>query len=505
MAGGCARQSATHPEYSGRYEGIARSPSRGDVPLVFEIRQAGGDITGRVHTPLGDLEITHSRFVDDSITLTVESYDDEGTITLARAAAGLTGRLVGFGENARLELRRTGPPSPVVRPVLTLPAAQWREDLRFLATELPRKHKNAFHRVSREQFERAVAELDARIPTLQHGDVVMELSRIAAMIGDGHTSLGWRGLFPRVPLRLSWFGDALRVTATTDAYRQAVGARVVAIGGVSIREAYRRDQPYISQGETPEFVLDVNAQQMSYPVHLHALGLAPDATRARYTFEDDAGKQFTLEVRAVAPDERIAWLDAAARTPLYLQRPSEPVWHTYLPEARTVYVNFSGYPLRRAFGALSRELFAYIDSHPADRIVVDMRNNGGGDLSRGREFILSGFKQRPAVSARGRLFVIVGRGTFSAGMVNAADFRRELNAIIVGEPTGQRPNSYSENRGFSLPNSHLGVSYSTEYYKIQDADTPGLIPDVRVGADWSLYKEGRDAALERILAYAGGK
>ena len=505
MAGGCARQPTREPEYSGRYEGIARSQSHGDVPVVFEIRQAPGKVTGQVRTPLGDFEITRGNFVADTLALTVESYDDEGRVTLAPAAAGLTGRLVGFGENARLELRRTGPPSAIVRPVLSLPAEQWREDLRFLASELPQKHKNAFHRVSREQFERAVAELDARIPALQHGDVVMELSRIVAMVGDGHTNLGWRGLFPRVPLQLFWFGDELRVTATTDAYRQALGARVVSIGGVSIREAFRRDQPYISQGETPGFVLDANAQHMTHPALLHALGLAPDATRASFTFEDERGRQFTVDVSAVASGEPPVWIDAAERTPLYRQRPDERVWYTYLPEARAVYVNFRGYPLRRAFGELSRELFAFIDQQRAERVVIDMRDNGGGDLSRGREFIVSGFKERPAISARGRLFVLVGRRTFSAGMVNAADFRRELDAIIVGEPTGQRPNSYSENRGFSLPNSHLGVSYSTQYYEIQDADTPGLIPDLYVDADWAQYKEGRDAALERALAYSSGK
>jgi hypothetical protein len=454
---------------------------------------------------LGDFEITRSNFVADTLALTVESYDDEGSVRLTPAAAGLTGRLVGFGENARLELRRTGPPSPIVRPVLSLPPEKWREDLRYLASELPQKHKNAFHRVSREQFERAVAELDARIPTLQQSDVVMELSRIVAMIGDGHTNLGWGGLFPRVPLQLFWFGNQLRVTATTDGYRRALGARVVEIGGVSIDEAFRRDRPYISQGETPEFVLNANAHNMTSPARLHVLGLAPDATRATYTFEDERAKRFTLEVKAEASEKRLDWIDAAGRTPLYRQRENEPVWYTYLPETRTIYVNFSGYLLRRAFGERSRELFAFIDRQPADRIVIDMRNNGGGDFNRGREFIVAGFKQRPAVSARGRLFVVVGRRTFSAGMVNAADFRRELNAIIVGEPTGQRPNSFSENRGFSLPNSHLGVSYSTQYYKIQDADTPGLIPDLSAGTEWADYKQGRDGAMERILASSGGK
>jgi hypothetical protein len=504
-AGRGAAQTTRPADFAGRYEGIAKSQSHGDVPVVFEVRQTKASVTGQVKTPLGDFEIVRSRFDGRTLTLTVESYDDEGIVTLARAAGGLTGELVGFGEKARLALTRVGPPSPIVRPVLSLRTDQWRADLRFLAEELPRRHKSAFHRVSREQFERAVADLDARIPTLSDGDVVMEISRIAAMIGDGHTNLGWRGLFPSVPIRLFWFGNELRVVETVAAYRRALGARVVEIGGVSANEALRRDLPYISQGETPGFVLDVNAKQLTYPAHLHALGLARDANRAVYTFEDERGRRLTLNLRATAADAPLTWLDAAERMPLSRSRSTtQPLWYRYLPEKRTLYLNFSGYPRRRAFGQFSREFFDFFDRHAIDRVVVDMRQNGGGDLGRGREFVIAPLQQRPAFRARGKLFVIVGRQTFSAGMANAVEFRKTMNAIIVGEPTGQRPNSYSENRGFTLPNSHLGVSYSTEFHKLQDADTPGLIPDIVVEPDWASYERGRDTALERILAYPSG-
>jgi hypothetical protein len=295
------------------------------------------------------------------------------------------------------------------------------------------------------------------------------------------------------------------VTEAAAAYRRALGARVVRVGNATVEEAYRRDQPYISQGESEEFVLDVNAANMTYPAHLHGLGLAPDTTRALYTFEDDKGRRFSLDIKALAPGRQVEWLDASRKKPLYRRKPDEPLWYRYLPNAQTLYLNFSGYPRKRAFGKFSQELFDFIDRHPIKRVIVDMRQNGGGDFSRGREFIISGFKQRPAITRRGQVFVIIGRQTYSAGMVNASDFRSEMNAILVGEPTGQRPNSYSENRAFSLPNAHLSVSYSTQYYKVQEKDTPGIIPDKRIDPEWTSYKEGRDPALEWILAYPSDK
>lgn len=109
-------------------------------------------------------------------------------------------------------------------------------------------------------------------------------------------------------------------------------------------------------------------------------------------------------------------------------------------------------------------------------------------------------KRRPAINQKGRLFVVVGRATFSAAMVNAIDFRKETNAILVGEPIGERPNSYSENDEMTLPHSRLVVSYSTRYYKFLEEDVPAVLPDERIDATWADFRAGRDAVMDWILS-----
>ncbi|QDZ06293.1 hypothetical protein FPZ24_01405 [Sphingomonas panacisoli] len=80
------------------------------------------------------------------------------------------------------------PPAPAsAAAVPTLTAEQWRADLRFMAAELERRHANVFHAVSRQAFTAAVADLDARIPSLQRNEIIVGMMRIAAMVGDGHT------------------------------------------------------------------------------------------------------------------------------------------------------------------------------------------------------------------------------------------------------------------------------------------------------------------------------
>src|SRR5262245_61968874 len=107
---------------------------------------------------------------------------------------------------------------------LAIPAEQWREDLRYFAKELPRRHKNDFNAVSKEDFEKAVSDLDAAIPTLQPHQVVVRLQQIAALVGVGHTGVHTPASFKPYPLALWWFGSELRVTAAAKEYPRALGA-----------------------------------------------------------------------------------------------------------------------------------------------------------------------------------------------------------------------------------------------------------------------------------------
>jgi hypothetical protein len=86
-------------------------------------------------------------------------------------------------------------------------------------------------------------------------------------------------------------------------------------------------------------------------------------------------------------------------------------------------------------------------------------------------------------------------------MTNVTDFRRETQAILVGEPTGARPNGYMENYWFTLPLSKLRGSCAMLKYRFQPfSDTDAVFPDKRIDPDWRLFSEGQDAALQWILA-----
>lgn len=492
-------------EISGRYEGTAEVAPFGKLPIKAEIRRKDGVFSGTFETPVGNSGIVEGNLTGENLKLIIDADGNDVVLDGKISNGKFSGKVSSDTINGNFELTRAGD-APDLSYVLTQSKEKWREDLRAVAEELPKRHKNAFHSVTREQFESAVADLDKKIPNLSDAQIILEMSKLFTMIGDGHTALQWTWAFDAVPVRFFWFGSELRVFRSSKEFPRLVGAKLVKVGGVGVEELFRRSQPFIQQKESPQFILGANAYRLSFPVFLQALGAAKSTGSAVYEFVDAKGKRFSQELKTVPGDAKIEWVYASKdQKPLWLQNRDKPLFYQYLSAQKTVYVQFASYPRRKEFKKFSDELFAFIDANDVRKIIFDLRLNEGGDFTRGQEYFIKPLKARPKLTEKGKLFVIAGRWTFSAGMSNTAHFRNDLGAIIVGEPTGARPNGYQEVRSFRLPNSKLEGWYSIEFYKFAEKDTDGLIPDKLIEPDWKSFRSGRDAALEWILAYSDVK
>lgn len=383
-------------------------------------------------------------------------------------------------------------------PALT--AEQWREDLEFLANEITTKHRDPFYFISKAEFDQAVSALRQRIPSMKDYEIIAGLQHLAALIGDGHTFLDTSGLYKRFPLEGFWFGEDFRVIRAAPEYREALGARIVSIGSASIGEAQKRIQQFVPQAENQWYVLNSSAKLLMSVEPLAASGVLPGVGSADFTFEDDSGRRFELRIRPVPVGASESEELAIQPLPLPFQHPEDALWFTYLADSKTVYVNFRSY---QDLETQSARLWEYIARHPVRRLIVDMRWNQGGNFAKGREYLLYKIIFMPALNRAGHLFVITGRGAFSAGMTNITDFRRETEAILVGEPTGARPNGYQENHIFTLPLSKLRLSCSMLKYRFQpDSEADAVFPDQRIDPDWTLFRAGKDPALQWILESA---
>jgi hypothetical protein len=346
-----------------------------------------------------------------------------------------------------------------------------------------RRHRRPFHSISEPEFDAKVSELSARLPYLSHDDAVVSFRGIAASIGDGHTFVAAPSR-PRFPIELCWFGEDLTVTRAGAAHRELLSARLLAIGGHPATDVHRQLQWLIPQSENHWYVLAKSVELMRQPEVLAALGIVP-----LFRFMDETGGE---KVVSLAPaDEPLV---AAEHAPLSMRHMEEPFWFSRLAEQDAIYVQFRSYDGLQTNAA---PLFTAFAEQPAAKLIIDLRQNGGGDFWAGREWLLAPVQRLGLVS--GQLFVLVGRRTFSASMVNAIDFSRETEAILVGEPIGARPYGYQENGWFELPNSGLRVSAATRLYRFGPESEPCFHPHQRIETTRADSVAGRDPALEWVL------
>ena len=125
-----------------------------------------------------------------------------------------------------------------------------------------------------------------------------------------------------------------------------------------------------------------------------------------------------------------------------------------------------------------------------------MRFNKGGSSQQGTAFIKKLSKTK--LNRQGKIYVIVGRRTFSAAVINTFDFLENTDALIVGEGTGGRPNHFGAVKRFVLPESNLVVNYSTQYFKLTENDSPSIQPDIEVSLHFKDFINGVDTSLEAV-------
>lgn len=396
-----------------------------------------------------------------------------------------------------------------------LTAQQWRDDLAFMVADMRQRHPNLYHSVTKAKFDATVADLDARIPTMNRNQIIVGMMRIAALIGDGHTRLDPRKdasfNFPSLPVKLYAFDDGLFIRAATPAQAALVGARVEAIGGVPADQAMDRVKPLISHDNRMAYLL-FGPLYLAMPDILNAVGLSDRSDRATLTLSRGS-RRWTVQLAAGAidpmwpPDTDISlvtpagWVDAhKGSPPMWLQAPLDYHRLFDLPERKAVYaqLNMVSGTDEETIGQFAAKIRQHAEAIHARRIILDLRLDfgGNGNLRTGlvRELI-------KAEDSDTRLFVLTARGSFSATQFILNDLDRLTDAVFIGEPASSKPSSYGDAYKSNLPNSGIAVRTSILFWQDGQDFDPWTWVDVAAPLTFADYVAGRDPALERALNY----
>lgn len=389
--------------------------------------------------------------------------------------------------------------------------AAWLEDLDAFEREFAARQLDFVRLYPRVRFDAAMDEIRRDLSRTSDADVVLSLMRLVASGHVAHTLVrppsSGRLAFHRLPLAVSWYGSDLAVTAAAEPYRAALGLRVARIGRLAPVDLERAVAPYIAYELDSWLRLQSGSFMMVHEL-LARLGQTEPDGRVRLTLARNDGTELQLDVEA-GPSQNGQPLVSVADalripTPLFRSRPDSYYWFERLPERRALYVQYNrcANDPAKPFAGFAADLLADADAHASeiDRTIVDLRLNGGGD-SRIIQPLVKGLRDHRPLRARGRLFALVGPGTFSSGLLAALDFR-DLDAILIGEPPGEPLNSYGEVRPYTLPRSGLLIQYSTKFFKLSRNGAEILLPDATVARSLADALAGRDPVLEAALTPA---
>lgn len=379
-------------------------------------------------------------------------------------------------------------------------AAAWSADVQLLARELPKLHKNLFFQLDKAAWEKGAEALDADIPKLTNEEALVRLMQLVASVGDGHTAVQIGRLAPplhALPVRFLWFDDGVFCVASSEA--AMVGGKLTKIETTPVERAFDAIAsaiPLENESAKRRFVPDYAA----FGEILKGLGLAPRSEAVRYTVVTPGGTEKEFTLTAIAPGSRPVlhdWLAISKQEPPLRMRKREPYWFESLEKEAAVYIQYNqcAENPKQPFATFAKDALALVDSSGAKTVVVDLRNNGGGD-SRVAEPLLEGLEAR---KSKVRIAVLVSRATLSSAVLNAEALRSRCGAAVVGEPYGQRAAHFGEMKILTLPKTGISVSYSTKFFPHGDGTEASGAPTIRVGITSTEYFAGKDPMLEAAL------
>lgn len=405
------------------------------------------------------------------------------------------------------------------------PANRWAYDLDFLTRRMEQMHWDLYAKVSKDAFASEVAKLKADAPDLPFERVKARLSKIVASVGDGHTTLSafaeGESKIDRIPLHMYQFTDGLFIIGVAEAQRELCGARVMKIGALSADEALKRVRAYISVDNDMGY-LDTGPAKLNHLAVLQEIGaVADDKSEVEYELKLRDGSTTTVKLAPISirrselgtrglrrPGFVYANDASSAPQPLYRTNADKSLWRQVLDEQRAMYFGFNGVADNddQSFEEFVAAMFKEIDERKLDHLIIDMRHNGGGNTGLVLPLI-HGLIKNERINQPGKLFVIIGRRTFSAAQNTVNLLELHTPATFVGEPTGSRPNFVGESTYIVLPYSKLKIYCSSRYWQhVVSTDTRHWVqPQIAAELSSSDFIENRDPCLEAVLKRIAGK
>lgn len=381
---------------------------------------------------------------------------------------------------------------------------QYRYDIACLRQHVAQLHADPDHHTSAATLDQMLSDLWSAVPELSDEEITARLDLFVGALGAGHdlffpVSAGRGALLP-FALKLYLFTDGLYII---DAYDpELIGARIDAFGQTPAEDAYEivaRAFP----GDNDMQARWMAVRHLTQAYTLEALGVVEDQAYASLTITDGNGVQrgITPERRAFTPFTPALKPPPGVPAPLYLSRLNRNYWMRHLDQLDALYVQINAVVDEEdeTLADFAARVGEEAQKPGVRNLILDLRHSPGGNGYLTRP-VLRQLIRFDASPAKDRLYVLIGRNTFSASQNMITDLDRLSEPLFVGEPSGSRPNALSESGAFRLPYSGLSGYLASQLHQHSwpEDHRIWIAPDLPVGLTSEDFFAGRDPSLEAV-------
>tara|TARA_R110000782_G_scaffold128386_3_gene219970 strand:- start:293 stop:1534 length:1242 start_codon:yes stop_codon:yes gene_type:complete len=381
----------------------------------------------------------------------------------------------------------------------------WTKDIDFYKTNLEQHHIDLYNTISKVEFEKEIQEIKSTLNKKNDVEVIVDLMRLTRKIGDGHTAFSLRSVETHLfPIEIYKINGQWRVIKTTNSHKNLLGKIVSKIDGKSIHLIANEVSEIAQYVENEQSKIIRTGEYCMISELLFGLQLINNEFKAEFSFLDDSNKESNILLNAINNKDYYGNTDFETFKIVIpeIQKPIDSkhdyLWFSSIKDTKGIYIKFESYPSFEDMEKFGESLLNYVNENQIKQVVIDLRNNGGGDFFVGT-FLAYYLNLADGIDWKSGVYLLTDKVTFSAGTSNASQFRQILNAKIVGEPTGSNPTGYQDMGQFTLPNSGMIVTYSKRLFRFQDKVTHGVQPDVLIEYEWNSYSKGIDIMMEWVI------
>lgn len=405
-------------------------------------------------------------------------------------------------------------------------------DLDFFVKTIEEVHPDPYYYIGRDEFYKKYDTVKSSITDDMNLQSFYKLiTPLIVSLGDGHTRVdNWfignymqANNIKGIPLKVEVRDGKLYIIEELNDNNIKPGSELLKVNGIDSNIIIDNLLQYIS-GESTQYKECVLERIFSYMFWLH------------YEIEDDFKIEYMDNSNVIK--KTVEGIDIIET----LNSQNHAYEHNYEIIDDVCYLDFNKFREFDKFKKLLKEMFGEIKEQNLNKLIIDLRGNGGGSSNLGdhlfsyiydkpfrqfskyyikvsqQTYINSlGFNigdirtvepefEKPInsdLSYSGKVILLIDRYTFSSAADCSALIKDYSAGIIIGEETGGFASCFGDVYRYELPNTKLSVGTSFKYFIRPNGleDNIGVTPDIEKSLSIEDRYNNNDSTLDFALKY----